>query len=132
VHLPSYLEFFQRSARVAGFVAVRPTQSFHVVSVEEKGGVQGIAPVTESGIWINGGYFVFKREIFDYLRSGEDLVEEPFNRLIAAQQLVAYRHKGFFACLDTYKEKQLLDDLHARDQMPWAVWRSDRSGNERS
>ena len=128
LHLPSYLEFFQRSDRVASFVAVRPTQTFHVISAQENGTVQGITPVAESEVWINGGYFVFKREIFDYMRDGEELVEEPFQRLIAAQQLTAYRHRGFFACLDTYKEKQLLDDLHARDQMPWAVWRDKTNG----
>jgi len=128
LHLPSYLEFFQRSDRVGSFVAVRPAQSFHVVTIQENDRVQGIAPVAQSEIWINGGFFVFKREIFSYMRDGEELVEQPFHRLIEAQQLLAYRHRGFFACLDTYKEKQLLDDLHARDQMPWAVWRDKTNG----
>jgi glucose-1-phosphate cytidylyltransferase len=128
LHLPSYLEFFQRSARVASFLAVRPAQSFHVVSVEEDGRVGRIAPVADSEIWINGGFFAFRREIFDFLRDGEELVEEPFRRLIGTGQLVAYRHRGFFACLDTYKEKQLLDDLYARDEMPWAVWRNGAHG----
>jgi glucose-1-phosphate cytidylyltransferase len=113
---------------VASFVAVRPAQSFHVVDVQEDGRVQDIAPVSRSEIWINGGFFVFKRDIFDYMRDDEELVEQPFHRLVAAQQLIAYRHRGFFACLDTYKEKQLLDDLHARDQMPWAVWRNKTNG----
>jgi glucose-1-phosphate cytidylyltransferase len=128
VHLPSYLEFFQHSGRVATFVAVKPAQTFHVVSIQESGTVQGIGPVAQSEIWANGGFFVFKREIFDYMRDGEELVEQPFQRLIAAEQLIAYRHRGFFACLDTYKEKQLLDDLYARDQMPWAVWRDKTHG----
>ena len=128
LHLPSYLEFFQRSDRVASFVAFRPAQSYHIVSIEESGSVTNIAPVGESETWINGGFFMFKRAIFDYMRDGEELVEQPFHRLIAAQQLMAYRHRGFFACLDTYKEKQLLDDLHARDEMPWAVWRDKTNG----
>jgi len=123
LHLPSYLEFFEGTGRVASFVAVRPAQSFHVVSIDGNGRVETVAPIAESDIWMNGGFFAFRRAIFDYMREGEELVEEPFHRLIVANQLVAYRHGGFFACLDTYKEKQLLDDLHARDQMPWAVWR---------
>ena len=126
--LPKYLEYFGRGQRVASFMAVRPSQSFHVVSIEETGGVGDITPVADSDIWINGGFFAFKREIFDYMRDGEELVEQPFRRLIAARQLMAHRHRGFFACLDTYKEKQLLDDLHARDQMPWAVWRAKTNG----
>ncbi len=109
-------------------MAVRPAQSFHVVSVEENGTVQGIGPVGQSETWINGGFFVFKRAIFDYMREGEELVERPFHRLVAARQLMAHRHRGFFACLDTYKEKQLLDELYARDQMPWAVWRNRTNG----
>jgi glucose-1-phosphate cytidylyltransferase len=129
VHLPSYLESFQASNRVASFVAMRPAQTFHVVSLEANGTVRGIAPVAESDVWINGGFFAFRREIFDYVLPGEELVEQPFNRLIQAQQLLAYRHHGFFACLDTHKEKQLLDDLHARDQMPWAVWRNQVNGH---
>lgn len=125
--LTSYLEFARHYDRVASFVAVRPAQSFHVISARENGLVEGIAPVAQSDIWINAGFFVLKREIFDYIREGEELVDQPFHRLIAARQLLAYRHRGFFACMDTYKEKQLLDDLHARDQMPWAVWRDRRN-----
>jgi glucose-1-phosphate cytidylyltransferase len=128
VHLPTYIDYVRRTGKVAGFVAVRPAQTFHVVSIEDDGSVGHIAPVTESGTWVNGGFFVFKREIFDYLRQGEELVEQPFHRLIADRQLLGYRHDGFFACLDTFKEKQLLDDLHARDQMPWAVWRGKKNG----
>jgi glucose-1-phosphate cytidylyltransferase len=123
LHLPTYLEFFRERGRVASFVAFKPAQSFHVVSIEESGSVTDITPVASSETWINGGFFVFKRAIFDYMKDGEELVEQPFHRLIATGELVAYRHRGFFACLDTFKEKQLLEDLHARDQMPWAVWR---------
>jgi len=82
LHLPSYLEFFQRGGRVASFAAMRPTQSFHVVSIQENGGVQDIVPVAQSEVWINGGYFVFKREIFDYMHEGEELVEDVVADLV--------------------------------------------------
>lgn len=124
LHLPTYIDFHRKSGRVASFVAFRPAQSFHVVSIEESGDVTGIAPVGQSETWINGGFFIFKRAIFDFIQDGEELIEQPFHRLIVARQLTAYRHRGFFACLDTYKEKQLLDDLYSRDQMPWAAWRA--------
>jgi glucose-1-phosphate cytidylyltransferase len=58
------------------------------------------------------------------MRPGEELVEEPFRRLIAEGQLAAYPHNGFWACMDTFKEKQQLDDLLARGAAPWEVWRS--------
>ena len=62
------------------------------------------------------------REIFDYINEGEDLVEEPFHRLIAARELVTYPYGGFWTCMDTFKEKQQLEDLHASGRAPWRVW----------
>ena len=73
-------------------------------------------------MWLNGGYFVFRREIFDYIREGEDLVDEPFQRLIAEQKLMAYPYEGFWAPMDTLKEKQHLDGLLESGQAPWARW----------
>ena len=88
-----------------------------------------IQHVAKSGIWINGGYFVFRREIFRYMQDGEELVYEPFRRLIKDGQLVAYRHEGFFMCMDTFKEKMTIDDMYARGETPWVVW---KNGGRRS
>jgi glucose-1-phosphate cytidylyltransferase len=71
---------------------------------------------------INGGFFVFKKEIFDFINPGEDLVYEPFQRLIKKQQLVAYKHDGFWASLDTYKDKQRLDELASKNSSFWEIW----------
>ena len=73
--------------------------------------------------WINGGYFVLRNEIFDYLHDGEELVEEPFQRLLAAERLAGMRHDGFWSCMDTYKDKQALDELCSRGDAPWEVWK---------
>ena len=81
-----------------------------------------IEHIARSGNMINGGFFAFRREIFDYIKEGEDLVDEPFHRLIAEKQLIAYPYKGFWACMDTFKEKQHLEDLHATGRAPWQVW----------
>jgi glucose-1-phosphate cytidylyltransferase len=72
---------------------------------------------------INGGFFVFRQKIFDWIRPGEELVEEPFRRLISAGKLVAYPYDGFWACMDTFKEKQLLEDMYERGHVPWEVWK---------
>jgi glucose-1-phosphate cytidylyltransferase len=72
---------------------------------------------------INGGFFVFSQRIFDYLRPGEELVVEPFERLIAQRQLLAYPFDGFWLNMDTFKDKQRLDDLLSKDDAPWQVWR---------
>lgn len=124
--LDRYLEDFHRQDRIASFVCVRPSQSFHTVSVRGDGVVQDIRHVSDANLWINGGFFVFKREIFQHLKEGEELVEEPFQRLIGLGQLTAYRHQGFWACMDTFKDKQAFDDMHARGNVPWQVWRDER------
>ena len=108
---------------IGGFLCVRPTQSFHVVSATDAI-VTGIQHISQAGIWLNGGYFVFRNEIFRYMRDGEELVHEPFQRLIENRELVAYKYNGFWACMDTFKEKQTLDDMFVRGEAPWEVWRS--------
>jgi glucose-1-phosphate cytidylyltransferase len=120
--LSTQIEYFKASGKLACFVGVTPTATFHQVSMEADGVVSDIAHIARSGSVMNGGFFVFRREIFDYIREGEDLVEEPFRRLIAEKQLVAYPHTGFWACMDTFKEKQYLEDLHATGRAPWQVW----------
>jgi glucose-1-phosphate cytidylyltransferase len=120
--LPEYLDHFCKSGKIASFLAVQPSQSFHVVKVGEGNIVSSIRPVAQSDLWINGGYFIFRKEIFKYMHAGEELVLEPFQRLIAEGQLLAYPHKGFWACMDTFKEKQMFDELYQAGMPPWAVW----------
>jgi glucose-1-phosphate cytidylyltransferase len=121
--LPSYLAEFRRRDRIGIFLSVRPGQSFHVVATDEEGLVRDIRHVSQSALWINGGFFAFKRTIFDYMEDGEELVEQPFQRLIAEGQLMSCRSQGFWQCMDTFKDRQLLEDLSARGAPPWEVWR---------
>jgi len=121
--LPSYLDYAGSSGKIATFVAVQSTQSFHVTRIGEDGSVQAVMPISDADLWINGGYFVFDRRIFDYIRPGEDLVGVPFERLIAEGALGAYRHKGFWMAMDTFKDKQALDSLQERGIAPWEMWR---------
>jgi glucose-1-phosphate cytidylyltransferase len=120
--LNAYLNYFNQHDKVASFLSVKPSQSFHVVCSATDGTVTRISPVTNSDIWINGGFFIFKNQIFDYIKEGEELVQEPFYRLIESNQLLTYRNAGFWACVDTLKEKKMFDDMYARGETPWAVW----------
>src|SRR6266850_2285701 len=86
--------------------------------------VDQIEDIQKSNLRINGGFFAFRKEIFRYIRDGEELVVEPFQRLIAERRLMAYPYDGFFASMDTFKDKQRLDDLYARGDAPWVVWKS--------
>jgi glucose-1-phosphate cytidylyltransferase len=124
--LPHMVDRLIDSGKVASCLCVRPPYSFHIVSMRDDTAITELQSVQESDLWINGGYFVFRSEIFDYLRAGEDLVEQPFRRLIRADQLVGYRHTGFWAPMDTLKDWQTIEMGVAKGDMPWAVWKQSR------
>jgi glucose-1-phosphate cytidylyltransferase len=127
--LPSMIDHFMQSGKIAAFLCVQPTQSFHVVSLGEGHLVTGIQALARSGLYINGGYFILRKEIFQYMREGEELVEEPFHRLVNEGLLAGYRHDGFWLPMDTFKDKQLLEDMYARGAAPWEVWKNGGSSD---
>lgn len=128
--LPDQIGAFKRSRKIASLVAVKPTQSFYAVSLGDGDGVTGIDPIRDTGIWLNGGFFIFRPEIFDHIRPGEELALEPFKRLITAGQLMAYRYTGFWQAMDTFKDKQYLEELYASGSAPWELWNRRRIGAE--
>lgn len=122
--LPEVISFFEKNKdTVACFAGVAPTSTFDIVTVEDGGRVTSIRHVKDAGMRINGGFFVFRKQIFNYIRNGEDLVREPFQRLASEGRLLAYPYDGFWACMDTFKEKQLLEDMYSRGDAPWEVWK---------
>jgi glucose-1-phosphate cytidylyltransferase len=121
--LPKQLEHFARHNRIGSFACVKPNLSYHFVSCRNGGLVTEIKDVRESNVRINGGFFIFKKSIFDYIKDGEELLREPFQRLVKEGQLVAYRYNGFWASMDTFKDKQLLDEMYSRENAPWEVWK---------
>jgi glucose-1-phosphate cytidylyltransferase len=124
LHLPVLIDNFMARNKIASFVAVKPRQSFHVVSLKDNDEVFEIKDIAQSDIWINGGFFVFKKEIFSYFKNDEELVNEPFKRLIDKKELITYKHNGFWASMDTFKDKQLLGELYQKGNAPWQVWNS--------
>jgi glucose-1-phosphate cytidylyltransferase len=120
--LPRMVERFTTEKRVAGFVCVRPPLSYHGVTLDD-GNVKSIEPLSESGPLINGGFFVFRRAIFDYLGEGEDIVGHAFPRLIPKKLLMGYHHEGFWASMDTFKDRQALEQMYARGAAPWELWK---------
>ena len=121
--LPEQIEHFRQQQKIASFLCVIPNLSSHFVSFSEDGVVQAIDNVRAADLRINGGYFVFHRDIFRYMHEGEELVQEPFQRLVAQQQVIAYKYDGFWAAMDTFKDRQQLEELCARGNAPWEVWK---------
>jgi glucose-1-phosphate cytidylyltransferase len=122
--LPTMINSFEDSGKLASFLAVPPSQSFHLVDMDPAGDVAALTPVAQSSLLINGGFFVLRNEIFDYIETGEELVVEPFSRLIKERKLLGYRYERFW-CMDTFKEQQQLTDLYNSGRAPWEVWKDD-------
>ena len=122
--LDAYLARFRAGGRIASLVSVVAPQTFHLVESGPDRLVRGMRHVSRSDVRVNGGFFAFRREIFDYMKAGEELVEEPFQRLIDAGQLEAHDHDGFWLAMDTFKDKSQFEDLVRRGETPWQVWRS--------
>jgi glucose-1-phosphate cytidylyltransferase len=119
VDLDDMIAKFKESGKVACFLAVHPPLTFHLADIDETGRVRAMRASDDADIWINGGYFLMRPEIFDYMREGEELVVEPFRRLIEADQLLAYKYTGFWRAMDTLRDRQALEDMVERGNMPW-------------
>jgi len=125
--LPKLIDYFTHYNKIACFVSIKPKQSIHVIYFKNNDCViSNVRDMSLSDLWINGGFFIFKKEIFKYINEGEDLVCEPFQRLIDKGEIIAYKYDGFWACMDTFKDKQYLDDIYSRGEAPWEVWKSDK------
>jgi glucose-1-phosphate cytidylyltransferase len=120
--LPEHIEHFRRHEAIASFVSVRPNLSYHLVSCENGGRVTAIQEMRRTPIRINGGFFVLRNDIFDHMREGEELVCEPFQRLVNTGRLVASEYDGFWMSMDTFKDRQQLEEIYARGNAPWEVW----------
>ena len=124
--LPEQMEHFHQHSKIASFLCVRPNLSYHIVSLQQGNGslVSGIHAINNGTVRINGGFFIFKRRIFDYIGEKEELVNGPFQRLIGEKQLIGYPYDGFWASMDTFKDKQQLECLCTESVAPWEVWKT--------
>jgi glucose-1-phosphate cytidylyltransferase len=121
--LDRYVESFRKRDKVACFVSVPAPHTFHIVHADAEHHATKLEHVSTSPVRINGGFFALRTEVFDYMKPGEELVLEPFQRLIEKKQLLAVPHDGFWRNMDTFKDKMQLDELVTQGQVPWQVWR---------
>jgi glucose-1-phosphate cytidylyltransferase len=119
--LPVMIDAFRRSDTVASLLLVQPPGSLDIVKTGPGERVTDVCSMSSSDIWVNGGFFGLRHEIFDYIEPGEELVREPFQRLIEKRSLWAYKYTGFWKCMDTFKDKQQLEELN-HGSAPWKVW----------
>jgi glucose-1-phosphate cytidylyltransferase len=117
--LPDMIERLESSGKSGLFLSVRPTFNVHVVRAADDGTVLSVNDIQDTDIRINGGFFVLRRNVLEYINRGEELVIEPFARLIEESELIAYRYDGFWEPMDTLKDKQRLDALAESGNAPW-------------
>ena len=117
------VEEIKNNGAIASFVRVRPSQSFHAVEADASGLVQKIEHVGGAEYWINGGFMVLNQRIFEYMEDGDELVEAPFQRLIKEKKLHSKKYEGFWAAMDTFKDKSRFDSLYDSGETPWMIWK---------
>jgi glucose-1-phosphate cytidylyltransferase len=123
VNVSSLLRFHRQHGKLATVTAVRPISRFGILDVDEAGSVQRFSEKPTLDGWASAGFFVFSRRILDYLDGDDCILErEPLERLAAENQLMVFRHEGFFFAMDTYREYQALNDMWAQGRAPWKVW----------
>jgi glucose-1-phosphate cytidylyltransferase len=121
--LDQMIAHFESTGAVASLAGVSGLSSFHAIDASPEGVATRIGALTDRELLINGGFFVLRQEIYDYIEPGDELVERPFQRLIEKQLLAVYRHTGFWRAMDTFKDKITLDRMDARGDCPWMVWK---------
>jgi glucose-1-phosphate cytidylyltransferase len=123
INIPRLLEFHESHGRLATVTTFRPVSRFGILDINASHQVLNFIEKPRSDAWASAGFFVFQRQVFDYLDGDHCVLEkEPLERLAADRQLVAYNHDGFFHAMDTYREYQLLNDLWNSGDAPWKVW----------
>lgn len=130
--LSRQIEHFHKNEKLASFLCVRPNLSYHLVALKPGAGnlVSDMHAIDDGSVRINGGFFIFKRQIFNYIRDKEELVIEPFHRLISENQLIGYTYDGFWASMDTFKDRQHLENLCTGGVAPWEVWKTNGNGGK--
>jgi len=124
VDIRKLVEFHKSHGKLATVTTFRPVSRFGILDINSENQVQNFIEKPRSDAWASAGYFVFQRQIFDYLDGDQCILEhEPLERLAAERQLVAYNHDGTFFAMDTYREFQILNDLWKSGQAPWKVWK---------
>ncbi len=128
--LDRLLEFHNSHGKLATVTVVRAHSQFGHVLLAESGAVQRIEEKPLLPEWINGGFFIFERGVFDHLETDDVLERDTLPRLATAGELMAYRHEGFWACMDTYKDSLVLNELWESGQPPWPASAKGGAGND--
>lgn len=124
VNIPALLEFHQKSGRIATISTTQPAGRFGAIKISDNGIIESFKEkARKDQSWVNMGFMVFNREVFDYLGDGTQMLEAaPFERLSGEGQMAAYRHPGFWSPMDTVHDRDYLEGLWSKGAAPWKIW----------
>lgn len=122
IDLKGLVAFHRRHSKIGTLTGVRPRSQFGIIEADDSGEVVGFREKPVVDELVNGGFFVFNRAFFRYLDGKSVLEKEPFSKLAKERELAAYRHQGFWQCLDTFKDQEYLNQLWSKGKPPWKVW----------
>lgn len=124
IDINSLIEFHEKNHKLATLTAIQPGSRFGVIDIGEKNSIQSFAEkAKEDGGWINAGFMVLEPEVFDYIAGDRTIFEkEPLENLAIQNELTAYKHKGFWQCMDTQRDRLRLEDLWDNSSAPWRKW----------
>ena len=126
INLKRLIKFHRGHRRVSTITVVKPYSPFGIVGVDADS--QIVTHFEEKPLldhWINGGFFVFNKKVFDFLKTSDVLEKDTFGRMVRHKEIAAYKHHGYWQCMDTYKDHLKLNELWAKRQAPWALWKSE-------
>lgn len=121
VDISKLVKFHRDHGKVATVTAVHPHSNFGLMDVDSRGSITAFREKPRLNEWVNGGFFVFDREVFDHVGDNDILERAPFERMSKAGEMMAFRHEGFWKCMDTFKDNQEFEALWSVDA-PWKVW----------
>ena len=127
VNIKELLEFHKKHGKTATVTCTKFRSNFGIMNIGENNLVSGFSEKPFMDMWINGGFFVFKRKIFNYLKEDSILERAPMQMLAKEKELVAFNYDGFWECMDTYKDTRILNEQWEAGNAKWAVWKNAKS-----
>lgn len=122
LNIKNLVVYHKAHKKIATFTGVHPVSRFATVNVDKRGKVSAWKEKRQIEEYVNAGFFVFNRQVFDYLKKNEELETGPMEKLTAQGQVAMYRHEGFWQCMDTFRDQQLLEKIWNSGKAPWKTW----------
>lgn len=122
VNINEVLDYHLRKGKIVTLISVNPLSQFGILEMNENNEIIKFKEKPKLNHWINGGFFVCNKKIFNYIKDNYDLEKETFEELVKEKQICAFKHNGFWKCMNTFKDVMELNEIWKQNKAPWKVW----------